>query len=524
MPRASVSLLAVLLLAASIGGREALAQHFGTSPFEPPKADDITFVVDRGAGLDTGCTFRSGGPLTFDIKVTRFVGEVNADGTLKDASTLVANSIVSPTATLRMPGFDVDYDAIVPPPFNPERDRVVFNGQPVDFLRGVNDAWVMNSFEIPIERVKFPARGAVGSEPTPALNTVSIFIDTANTDELWCTAIDWATLSIKALSPVILIHGNNSDGGFYDRQGFTGVLRARKIPYDNSISMPTDTIAAHGALLDTLIPPIVKSFGVDSVHLVVHSKGGLDTREYLANYQAAHDGDFKVLSFTSLSTPHNGSVLADLKVEYEAAAAASNFVSFSGFPGFTGALARLVGLDTGTTNLTTGFVAGFNGGNVPKLPASVVFNTVAADADTNGNAAIDSTPDEYVDLRRESSALANVHSVSTATSRAIVDTMYQILRNTSSVTVAYTTRTVLGHTVWTTATITSVPTASPLGNDTLVTIPSGQGVGSVQPRVTNTNVFSGAGGRNHSNVANGGVASTVLPWIFNVERTNGDLR
>ena len=524
MPRFAVHFPLALLALALVSSPAVVAQHFGSSPFAPPEPDDVTFVVDRDTGLDTGCTFRSGGPLVFKIKVTRFVGELNADGTLKDAAVLVANNIVSSTATLNMPGFDVDFDAVVPPPFNPERDRVLFNGQPVEFLRGVNDSWVMNSFQIPIERVKFPGRGAIGSEPTPAENTITIHIDTANTDELWCTAIDWATLSIKALSPIILVHGNNSNGGFFERQGFTGVLRTRKIPFDNSINMPTDTIAAHGAQLDALIPPIVKSFGVDSVHIVVHSKGGLDTRDYLASHQPAHDADFNVLSFTSLSTPHNGSVLADVKVEYETAAAASNFVSFSGFPGFTAALARLTTLDVGTTNLTTGFVAGFNAGNVSRLPADTVYNTVAADADTNGNAAIDSTPDEYADLRTESTALANVHRVSTATSRAIVDAMYQILRNTASVTVAYTTRTVLGRPVWTTATVTSVPTASALGNDTLVTIPSGQGAGSLAGRVSNTATFSGGGGRNHSNVANGGVATTVLPWIFSVERSNGDLR
>ena len=524
MPRYLVSLCIAALGALLTLSTSAWAQgHVGSSPFVPPDKNDITFVVDTGGGLDTGCTFRSGGPLSFVIKTTRFVGETNADGTLKDAAQLVANGIVSATAKLSLPGFDVDYDAVVRPPFNPERDSLLFNGQPVDFLRGVNNAWVMNNFDIPIERVKFPARGAVGSAPTPAENTITINIDTANTDELWCTAVDWASLTIKALSPLILVHGNNSNGGFFDRQGFTTALRTRRVAFDNSIAMPTETITAHSARLDMLIADIVKSFGTDSVHLVAHSKGGLDSRDYLANYQPAHDKTFKVLSLTTLSTPHNGSVLADLKVEYDAAAAASSYVNFVGFPGVTKSLAQLTSLDAGTTNLTTGFVAGFNAANVPRLPGSVVFNTVAADADTNGNATIDSTPDEYADLRTESSSLANVHSFSTAASRGIVDAMYQILRNTAGITVGYTSKTILGVTI-TTATLSSVVTLAPLGNDTLVTLPSGRGDGSIAARVTNTTSLTGAAGRNHSNVANAGVASTVLPWIVNVEKTSGDLR
>ena len=516
-----------LLLAALLLASAARAQgHVGNSPFVPPDKNDITFVVDQAPGLDTGCTFRGGGPLVFAIKTTRFVGETNADGTLKNAAQLVANGVISATAKLSLPGFDVDYDATPPPPFNPERDQLLFNGQPVDFLRGVNNAWIMNSFEIPIERVKFPARGANGQLPTPAENTIVVNIDVANADEVWCTAVDWASLTIKALSPVILVHGNNSAGAFFDRQGFTTTLRNRRIPFDNSIAMPTETIAEHSAKLDSLIPAIVKSFGTDSVHLVAHSKGGLDSRDYLANYQAAHDKDFKVLSLTTLSTPHNGSVLADLKVEYDAAAAVTSHINFPGFPGITEKVLAASTIDDGTTNLTTGFVSAFNAANLPRLPAAVAFNTVAADADTNGNGEIDFSPDEYAALRAESAALADLHASTfgTTKSRWVVDAMYQILRRTASVNVTYKTTSILGLTSYTTATVNQVVTGSALGNDTLVTLPSGRGDGSIAARVTNKTEFTGAAGRNHSNVANAGVASTVLPWLFSIERSAGDLR
>ena len=49
-----------------------------TSPFDPPPESDIQFVVDSAPGdLDTGCTFRGGGPLEFDVEIARWVGPVD---------------------------------------------------------------------------------------------------------------------------------------------------------------------------------------------------------------------------------------------------------------------------------------------------------------------------------------------------------------------------------------------------------------------------------------------------------------
>lgn len=516
--RAATVSIAGIAAAAATGPR--------TSPFEPPKQNDRSFVVDGAPGLDTGCTFRSRGPLVFNIEITRHAGELNADGTLKNAAALVAAGLLSPTATLIQPAFDVDSHATPPPPFQPERDRVSFNGQVIGFLDGEDNQWKLNSFEIPIEKVKFAARGAIGSMPSPARNEVRIDIDTANAAEVWCTSIDWSAQSFKAMSPIILIHGNNSDGGFFARQGFTGELQTQRLLFDNSISLATTTVAANGSQLDNLIPGIVKSFGVDSAHLVVHSKGGLDSREYLANFQPGHDADFKILSYTSLSTPHNGSVGADLLVQRAAALAVTTNIEYEGFPRFTQTVAEQTGLDAGTPNLTTTFTAAFNAANIPRLPGGIVFNTVAADADTNGNGEIDRSPDEYAQLRAESPALTaldNTNFGHTKT-RIAVNTVYQVLRTTAGVTLTYRTERTLFGGSRTVAVLTAVPTAGPLGNDVLVPIPSGRGVGSIAGRTTNTMTFNGAAGRNHSNVADGGVARTVVPWIIGVERTNGDLK
>jgi len=516
-----------------------------TSPFEPPKADDRTFVVNDGEDLDTGCTYRSGGPLFFSIPVTRYAGPTKYDGTLKDAAKLVSKGLLERYALLIMPAFDVDFNAETEPPAQPERDRVYFNGTPVkalyphnsEFLRGDNEVWRLNEFLIPIEAVKFPnKRGTGGNAPTPAMNEIRIDIDVKNSEEMWCTAIDWAVLKIKVMSPIILIHGNNSNGdhineygefkeGFFRRRGFTLGLTAQNLLWDNSVNMPTSTRAANAVRLNQLIPPIVKSFGVDSVHLVAHSKGGLDTREYLATLQPGHDAEFKVLSYTSLSTPHNGTVAADVGVTRALAARRASKVEFDGFPEMANLLAYLNGVDDGMLYLQTTTCAAFNAGNLPRLPEKTVYNAVAADADRSGNSAIDNVPDEYMKLRAESETLTEVYDWSIDAAREIVDTLYQVLRNTSGVTVAYERRGIWPDR-YTVATVSAVPNYDPLGNDTLVTIPSGLGEGTLEHKTTYTRTFSGAGqfpARDHSSVANGGVANVVGPWLIDVEKAYGDL-
>ena len=37
-------------------------------------------------------------------------------------------------------------------------------------------------------------------------------------------------------------------------------------------------------------------------------------------------------------------------------------------------------------------------------------------------------------------------------------------------------------------------------------------------------IFTGSEGRNHSSVANQGVADKVIPWLVEVEKERGDLR
>ena len=502
-----------------------------SSPFDPPEDSDHSFSVDAGPGLDTGCSFRSDGPLVFNIEIKRYVGELNPDGTLRDAAALIAAGVISPKVKLFMPGFDVDSNANIPG-IAPERDRISLNGEPIGFLDGENNQWVLNSFEVDVRKIKFASRGSNGSEPVGGVNQIRIDIDTANTQEAWCTSVDWGVGSFRAMSPIILIHGNNSTGAFFATQGFTAGLDARKLVYDNSINMASGGgafIASNANDLNGRIPAIVRSYGAKTVHLVVHSKGGLDSRAYLANFQRRHQDEFKVISLTTLATPHNGSVLADLSIERLEASQQVGYtgsILYEGFPDYTRqllAISQVMGIDDGRRNLTTGFVAGFNNRNLSRLDGlGVTFNTVTGDADLNSNGRIDRTPDEYAALRTESGLLRNAPD---RTATFIVDSLYQILRKTRGVSVAYRDQCVTRFgPCRKIATVRSIDNAGLLGNDTLVTIPSGLGVGSIRSRTSNSQTFTGANGRNHSSIANRGIAQTVIPWLIDVDRRKGGLR
>jgi pimeloyl-ACP methyl ester carboxylesterase len=274
------------------------AAHFGSSPFSPPEENDQTFVVDQDSGLDTGCTFRSGGPLVFTIEIDRVIG---------DKSKLIANGLIGEYAALSMPAYDVDFDANISG-INPERDQVFFNGNlvPTEFLTGSNNVWKLNEFNIPIEWVNFPVEPGKGGTPTPADNIIQIVIDTANvgSGEYWCTAIDWAAISIDVARPVVMAHGIFSIGGVWNPIWVSN-LQGLGLPYSNDLNMGNlDSISNNAAKIASEIAIRKDQWGVDKVVLVGHSKGGLDSREFV-------ESNPDVEQVIQIGTPNAGSPLAD---------------------------------------------------------------------------------------------------------------------------------------------------------------------------------------------------------------------
>lgn len=133
---------------------------------------------------------------------------------------------------------------------------------------------------------------------------------------------------------------------------------------------------------------VAKSFGVQKVHLVGHSKGGLDSRGYLSEFY--HPEEVRVLSLHTISTPHQGSALADIsffaRTRFPRAVAQqgddemqtylnNDFWLVQILGGIAGRGPQRPGLD----DLRTGAMRDFNNKN--PFRSEVKFYTYGADAD-----------------------------------------------------------------------------------------------------------------------------------------------
>lgn len=371
MKRLSQALLP-LLFATSLFAGDVFRPGVGqarTSEFRPEEEDDTLFVVDDGPGLDTGCTYRDGGPLKIHILIRRYVGPVNPDGTLQRPDLLVSEGVLSSVAHLRMPVYDVDTagdptDPSVPP----EVDQVTFNGEPIGQLSGVTDEWKHNEFTIPIRFLKFPDVGR-----PPVDNVLEIAIDQNSAENTWCTAVDWAELQFEAVAPVFFVHGLNSEGAEW-QDAFTNVFTAHHIPNDKRIDLPPfGSIVGNGRVLGQILYSLADEYGARKCHLIAHSKGGLDARAFLSD---SYDEErLKVLSLTTLSTPHRGTPVADFGVLLGSSL-------FGGSRIFNVVRALLPAFD----DLTTWGVSRFNARNHSTGGAALA--SFGADADLNNDQSI----------------------------------------------------------------------------------------------------------------------------------------
>jgi hypothetical protein len=141
-------------------------------------------------------------------------------------------------------------------------------------------------------------------------------------------ALAWASIEFRAMAPLLLIHGVDADRRtwsgpvnsdlFPEHLNVVRALRLQLVPFDSDISLgENDSVIDNGGDLTEIVRERAGNFGAKEVHLVAHSKGGVDAREYLAKgyrmFTVPRDG-IRVRSLTTLSTPHHGSVLADIQV------------------------------------------------------------------------------------------------------------------------------------------------------------------------------------------------------------------
>ncbi|HSY49270.1 MAG TPA: alpha/beta hydrolase [Thermoanaerobaculia bacterium] len=473
------------------------AAHYGSSPFSPPDADDTLFVVDTDPGLDTDCTYHSGGPLVIHLSVTRYVGPVKGDGTLANPGDLIGKHLISSKAHLRLPAYDVDVngdpsDPTVPP----EVDRVFFNGHDLGTLTGDNDIWKLNDFEVNIEWVKFPALGAPSVPPLPADNVITIDIDEASggTDN-WCTAVDWVELDFAAIAPVFMVHGTNRDSSSWDPH-FTNFFRNSGAPWSNQINLtPNGTIEANGHDLADKLLGLAQSFGAKKCHIIAHSKGGLDTRAYLNNrYDPTQ---LKVLSVYTLSTPHHGTIVSDVTVvERKSANPQSANADLQYLIDHDYRILRsLTPQEPALGDQTTSAMAQFNQ-KYPGIPGEILFYNFGADADISGNGLIEAS--ETVELLD----LLPFDFIKAAAGTA----MYRAIGNVASIIV---TKGQAPGRLWGTNTFTKIEVASvntPFAKNDLIT--------SVQSAQSPFGTYLDTLLANHSSMKSESLASTILQHII----------
>ncbi len=361
----------IFLTEISVFADSSFPAHQGESPWSFTVIDEPsdTFVVnDTASATIDQELFSKDGSIYIYVSIRRYVGKTDANGYLLNVTDLVANGIVSETASIIIPAFDIDDepfindfydcdgDGKIDEGLQHEVDEVFLNDEKIGILTGDSSRWQLNTFTVDIAKIKFPS--APGET---AINRFRVDIDTANWDVVlssgavgcgtgWSTAIDWVGVKYEAASPVILVHGIRSDGAAF--VNFQAGLDNRyvasdasinlidvakpnpipqgcpNIPYTNSISHNIEQLRS----LDPSDPPsiasIAKLYGTDSVHLVTHSKGGLDSRGFISSLDGKPieiplgfmDGvdvkhDLEVLSLITLNTPHQGSVLAAYGVE-----------------------------------------------------------------------------------------------------------------------------------------------------------------------------------------------------------------
>lgn len=406
----------------------AVALRPDPSPSPGPTDHNFFGIVPPSALTQT--VRKVDGPIHRDVNVFRVVSDLKPDGTLQNPADLIANGVVSKYATLRIPAYDVDSTA-------GERDHVLFNGVEIGsgggtaYLQGQDKKWSVSEFQIPIELVRFGKRN-VDHPPTPGQNEVTILVDEDSGG--WRVAIAAPSIEFQALYPVVMVHGNNSCGNFFagdyrtkceaaldndfqlrpESEWFIKTFKDKGIPFDNSIDMPTDTVSRHADYLlvggpkNKSIKAIAAEFGAKHVHIITHSKGGIDVREYLTRLPSGNKPtDFGVISVTTLSGPHLGSVGADyedtIKQLKDMNQLTTDTILVADNPLRAG-LTAAMGSDIGIPDLRVDKMRQFNRTNIPALPSqfwvegqisNVSYYVLGADANLDDSAKDESVIEKF---------------------------------------------------------------------------------------------------------------------------------
>ncbi|MBX3157572.1 MAG: hypothetical protein KF773_16475 [Deltaproteobacteria bacterium] len=138
-----------------------------------------------------------------------------------------------------------------------------------------------------------------------------------------------------------------------------------------------DSVAVRAAALKTQIDAFVANNQLDKVHVFAHSMGGLDARYLLSTLKAP-----AVVSLTTVSTPHRGSVLADLGLGLQRRLSVSQQEALLMLTDVLGDRFSPAQLEAALTDLAEANAGAFNAAN-PDV-AGVAYYSIAGYASVGG--------------------------------------------------------------------------------------------------------------------------------------------
>lgn len=286
---------------------QATAATAGTT-FRIERSGTGVLKVDEGPDLDS-YVFRSGSPLSISIDTAPYGEDQDRDvptwGPVDSQGHPAAgHAFHGKVGRLTLRVFDVD-DDYAGGQFAPEVDEVSVNGTTLPgALSGADNQWSINTFEVPLELVRFPT-----ADDPAGTNTVEIAIDTANTGgDVWAVEADWLELRLDVDAvPLGVAHGlgDTAEDMTFMAEWFRDNVDGLG---DNDVKAHTHASAGliedNAATIGQELAELRAATGATTANVIAHSKGGLDSRRY------AFDNPSRVESLVMLGTPNGGSELA----------------------------------------------------------------------------------------------------------------------------------------------------------------------------------------------------------------------
>lgn len=284
---------------------------------------------------------------SFKFQVNRVVTDdanLDAQGFLINPQALIAQGVIAPTITVEFAAIEYLTGNGVVKTWLGNRltanyKVVSVNGKkywsepPTGPISGWDWHFPLNQFttvklQIPVEMVKFPRRAALGASPLME-NRIEVTTDMwGNTWAIPAIKLAWMKTSVKAMAPVMLVHGTNGNPDTWnvpdkpdERANFNQFYRDNYFLYFSDIALtPNGGIDANGQELSAAITKRLASVGAKVCHIIAHSKGGIDSRSFIYNHYYKKrlnenlnlPNHFEVLSLYTLDTPHRGTVLSDI--------------------------------------------------------------------------------------------------------------------------------------------------------------------------------------------------------------------